>query len=261
MHLQVLASGSQGNSTLVRVAESHLLVDAGLQIGELRARLESVRVAPLRIDHVVLSHGHLDHARSAGILAKRSRARLHCAERLMTSRAVRRAPLLSRLTIGATHELAVRGSNAPLLLRAVRIPHDAEPTVALRLEHEGRVAVVLTDMGEPDRGVAGALSDAHVLVLEFNHDLGLLRAGPYSDALKRRIAGPRGHLSNDEAARMLLWMAGPHLHTLVLAHLSETNNAAAIAQETALRTLQLLGRPDVQVLIAAQHAPGASLRV
>ena len=77
------------------------------------------------------------------------------------------------------------GSADVVSLLAVQIPHDADPTVALRAEHDGRVAVLVTDLGRPDARAARALGGAHVLVLEFNHDPRMLAEGPYEPALKR----------------------------------------------------------------------------
>jgi phosphoribosyl 1,2-cyclic phosphodiesterase len=272
MHLQVLSSGSEGNATLVRAGDVHLLVDAGLPLAELEERLERARVAPRRIDHVALSHGHLDHARSSGALGRRAGARVLCCERLMSNASVRRARRLAALVPGREHRLEpARGQRGlfdaddALRLRAVPIPHDAQPTVAFVLEHEDargtRRAVVVTDMGEPCRRAAAALGGAHVLVLEFNHDARMLREGPYPFRLKRRVGGPRGHLSNADACTMLRWLAGPELHTLVLAHLSRTNNRPEIAREAARTTLDELGLGAVAVVTAEQHEIGANLAV
>ena len=85
MHLQVLSSGSGGNAALVRAGELCLLVDAGLPIDEIERRLEAARVPPHRLDAIALTHGHLDHARSAGLLARKSGARVYCSERMMSN--------------------------------------------------------------------------------------------------------------------------------------------------------------------------------
>jgi phosphoribosyl 1,2-cyclic phosphodiesterase len=262
LHLQVLSSGSGGNGTLVRAGEARLLVDAGLPGVEMEQRLERAGVpAPSTtrpaLDHVFVTHGHLDHSRSAGFVARKYRARLHCSESLMRQASIRRCRDLATLRIGSTTEL-----DGGLRVASVTLPHDAHPTVAYRIEHEQRVAVVLTDMGRPDENVARQLAGAHVLVLEFNHDPGMLESGPYPSTLKKRVGGGSGHLSNEQAARMLAWLAGPDLHTLVLAHLSETNNRPDIASESAQRALEALGLASrVRVVVASQHAIGENLAV
>ena len=261
MHVQTLASGSRGNSTLVRAGEAHVLLDAGLPLGELEERFAEARVPLSRIDHIVLTHGHLDHARSAGALARKAGARVHCSERLMRNTSLRRAPVLCHLAPQHTVELAEARGVDVVLLRAVRIPHDADPTLALRVEHGGRVVVLVTDMGRPDAHAARDLQGANVLLLEFNHDPESLRTGPYPPALKRRVAGPKGHLSNEEGAEMLRALASPALHTLVLLHLSAVNNGPELARSVARRTLAELGQPDVRVLVAGQDEIGPNLAV
>lgn len=260
MHCQVLSSGSGGNATLVRAGELTLLVDAGLPLRALRERFQAAGVPPRGIDHVLVTHGHLDHARSAGAVAKRQRATVHCSQGIQRDRSLARAPRLATLRIGAACE--IRGERGDTLTYTpVALPHDCNPTVAFRLQHAGRVAVVLTDMGRPSQRVARGLAGAHLLVLEFNHDRSMLAEGPYPAPLKRRVGGDQGHLSNDQAARMLASLAGPELHTLVLAHLSAVNNTPRLARDAAQTTLEDLGLGHVRVLVASQHKVGPNLAV
>lgn len=261
MHLQVLSSGSGGNSALVRAGEARVLVDAGLPSAEMGRRLEAARLGHGGLDHVFVTHGHLDHARSAGVVARRHRATLHCAEAVMRNASVRRHKRLATLRIGSPSSAPCSRGEAGLTLTPVALPHDAQPTVAFKIEHAGRVAVILTDMGVPRDDVARQLAGAHVIVLEFNHDLSLLESGPYPYPLKRRIAGNAGHLSNEQAAWMLRALASASLHTLVLAHLSEHNNRPEIAREVAQATLDALGLAHVQVLVASQTEVGPNLEV
>lgn len=261
MHLQVLSSGSGGNATLVRAGELNLLVDAGLALDELERRLQTARLPPQRLDAIALTHGHLDHARSAGLLSRKTGARVYCSERVMSNASVRGSRAFHALAVGSSLTIAARVGRDELALQAVPLPHDAEPTFALRFEHEGRRAAVCTDMGRPDHAVARALAGVHVLVLEFNHDPSLLASGPYSASLKRRVGGPRGHLSNEEAAQVLAWAVSPVLHTVVLAHLSATNNRPDLALASARAALEAAGRPDVRLLVAEQDRVGPSLAV
>jgi len=261
MHLQVLSSGSAGNSALIRAGDTSALVDAGLPLRELELRLEHAGLGPWGLDHVFVTHGHLDHARSAGSLSRRQHALLHCCEALMRNASIRRSRRMATLTVGRAQEVEGRRGSDGLRLTPVLLPHDAAPTVAFRIEQEGRTAVILTDMGRPCPEVARHLGGAHVLVLEFNHDGAMLEDGPYPYPLKRRILGDGGHLSNAQAAAMLRLLAGPELHTLVLAHLSRTNNRADLALECARAELEHLGLAHVQVLVASQDEVGPNLAV
>jgi phosphoribosyl 1,2-cyclic phosphodiesterase len=227
----------------------------------MEARLDLARLPPGAIDHVLVTHGHLDHARSAGSIARRERATLHCPEPIMRHRAARSARRMSALPFHRPFEVESRRGGEFVRVLAVELPHDCQPTAAFRIEHEGRVAVIVTDMGQPREEVARALCGAHVLVLEFNYDPALMASGPYSPVLQRRITGSRGHLSNAEAACMLEWLAGPELHTLVLAHVSQKTNRPEIAFESARAALDRVGLGSVRVLVADQHAPGEILDV
>lgn len=261
MHLRVLSSGSAGNATLIRAGETTVLVDAGLGLTELQERLDAARIGPGALDHVLVTHGHLDHARSAGAIARKHRATVHCSENLMRNRSIRRSKRLATIPILAPRELEGPAGPEGLAFTAVPIPHDADPTVAYRLEHAGRVAVVLTDMGVPRLEIARRLAGAHLIQIEFNHDPAMVAAGPYPAPLKRRILGNAGHLSNEQAAWMLRRLAGPELHTVVLSHLSETNNTPELAYSTAREALDELGLTTVELVIASQHRVGPSLRV
>lgn len=266
MHCQVLSSGSEGNSTLIRAGETTLLVDGGLVVREQRARMQAAGLGPKALDHVLVTHGHLDHARSTGAIARKEEATLHCAERMMRNRSVRRAPRMSTITIGRTMEL-VRGEpglfqeGETVRVLPVLLPHDCDPTVGYRIEQKGRVVVILTDIGRPDAEVARALQGAHVLVLEFNHDLERMAGSEYPPALQKRITSDRGHLSNQQAAHMLELLAGPELHTLVLAHLSKRTNTPELALAEARQALARIGREDVRLVVASQDEIGENLAV
>lgn len=261
MRLTVLSSGSEGNATLLRGGETTLLVDAGLGRADMEARLDRARVPYSAIDQVLVTHGHLDHARSAGLVARRARCTLHCAEALMTHPSAARAKSLATLHIDRKYEIANRAGADAIALEAVPLPHDCDPTLAFAFEQGGRKAVILTDMGRADETVARRLAGAHVLVLEFNWDPELMQCSPYPEMLRRRITGGRGHLSNQAAARMLLALAGPNLHTLVLAHLSQKTNLPERALEAAQAALAEAGLGHVRVLVARQDEIGDEIEV
>lgn len=261
MQLTVLSSGSEGNSALVRVGTWCALVDAGLGRDEMLARLERAGVGSGTLGHVLVTHGHLDHARSSGLVAKRWRATLHAAESSLAHPWARRAKRMAALAIDRTIDLAHEGHEPRLAVASVTLPHDCDPTVAFALEHAGRRAVIVTDMGKPDPDVARRLRGAHVLVLEFNYEPELMRNGPYPYQLQRRITGGAGHLSNAEGARMLELLASEHLHTLVVAHVSTKTNRYEIAEAAARATLERLGLAHVRVLVATPERALESLEV
>lgn len=237
---------------LVRAGELAVLVDAGLTLGRLRPRMEAAQLGPRTIDHILVTHAHLDHARSVGALAKKQDATVHCPTSMMRNTSVSRAPRLETVAVDGRGELVGKHGDR-MNWTSAGLPHDCDPTVAYALDQGDRRAVILTDMGKPEQRVADRLQKAHVLVLEFNYDAEMLANGPYPDALQRRVRGNGGHLSNEQAQDMLSRLVCPELHTLVLAHLSEKNNTPAIAEAAARATLDQLGRQDVKIVIASQH--------
>jgi phosphoribosyl 1,2-cyclic phosphodiesterase len=136
------------------------------------------------------------------------------------------------------------------LVTPLPIPHDT-PQVSLRLSAGGHTAALATDLGEVPPELPKHLQGAEVLLMEANHDLDLLWSGPYLRALKRRVASPRGHLSNAQTCALLRRLS-PATGTVVLMHLSETNNRPALARDLAAGQLKVvaLAAPD------AEHVSG-----
>ena len=257
MRVRTLGSGSTGNSAVVQSDELRVLIDAGLTAPELERRLELVQVPPLGLDHVLVTHGHLDHARAAGQLARRHHALLHAAPAILPHSSLRRAKRSAELSPSRDTVLDAPGRcTSPIAVRARTVSHDADPTFALGLTCGDRRLAVITDAGRADSEVTAEFANSSVLILEFNHDPELLEAGPYPGSLQRRVAGDRGHLSNAQAAEWLGELCGPRLHTLVLAHLSAKNNTEQLARAAADERLAQLGRTDVRVLVASPTEPG-----
>jgi phosphoribosyl 1,2-cyclic phosphodiesterase len=266
MRITVLSSGSGGNCTLVEGAGVRVLLDAGLPLRVARRRAAEVGT-PLDgaagPSELLLTHEHSDHGGCAGVLSRALGLPVRATEG--TLRALRDPPapeLWRPARVGAPLLLgpgggAGQGGGAPVVqLRAadrpaelwatpVGLPHDAADPVAWTFEERtarGSVrAAVVTDLGHAPASLAQALGRLDLLVLEFNHDLRMLLEGPYPWPLKQRIRGDRGHLSNDQAAALLVQLCHPGLKQVVLAHLSEHNNSPALALAAAEEALVRAG--------------------
>ena len=136
------------------------------------------------------------------------------------------------------------------------IPHDAADPCGFVFESEGIRMAVATDLGYVPPNVKQALHRIDVLLLESNHDLEMLRDGPYPWSVKQRVLSRVGHLSNDATAEYLQKDYDGGAQYIVLGHLSESNNAPELARITAERAvadrMPLLGN---RVLLALQHTP------
>lgn len=224
-----LGSGSSGNSTVVEatsgITTTRLLVDAGMSLREVEARLARVGLAGSDLDAVFVTHEHGDHIGCAVALAERYGLAL------WMSRGTRRA--LGDVTMPARFRFARDGETiqvGDLELRPFTVAHDAAEPLQLRCSDGDSCVVVLTDLGSITSHMIDNVAGCDALVLECNHDEGLLAASRYPASLKARIGGRFGHLSNRVAVELLGRVAGDRLRHLVAAHLSRENNSPALAR-------------------------------
>ena len=249
LRFRSLASGSAGNATLIEASDglhrTLALVDCGLGWRQLGAALARCGLTPDDIDAVFITHEHGDHVGCAPLLVQRHRAVLWTSAG--TGQAIREA--------GHDVPMQVARDGQALAIGALRIhpftvPHDAREPLQLRCTDGARDLGILTDLGHVTAYVLAQLAGCHALMLESNHDPALLAASRYPPFLKRRVAGPHGHLSNEQAASALLGLRHVALSTVVAAHLSERNNLPLLAR-TALAAA--LGSAPEDVLVAERH--------
>jgi phosphoribosyl 1,2-cyclic phosphodiesterase len=242
----ILGSGSSGNATLIEAGETRILLDAGLGPRSLAERLYAAGVEPSSLSAVLLTHEHNDHSRGAGAFSKRWRVPLYA------SRGTRAAlPEVKRLAesfeVFAESETLRIGT---LRITALPIPHDAVEPCAFLIASGEQFLGHATDLGHVPTDLAQTLGACHALVLESNYDASMLRAGPYPWALKERIASQRGHTSNTEIARFVKRHLGEACGTLVLAHLSETNNNPDVARYSVEPVLREIGISALRLEVA-----------
>ena len=242
-----LGSGSGGNSTLIEASQgitsTRLLVDAGFSVRELVRRLARAGAAPEDVDAVFITHEHGDHIGCALAFAGKYRRPLIMSRG--TWRAIGNAdfdPSLLRIAKdGDTMDLG------DMALKPFAVPHDANEPLQLVLDDGARRLGIVTDLGCAPASVSQALDGCQALLLECNHDEGLLRTGPYHPALKKRILGSHGHLSNAAAAELLSRCLHAGLKTIAAAHLSEHNNTPELAR---LALVEVLGDSESDIRIA-----------
>ncbi|MEQ9569470.1 MAG: MBL fold metallo-hydrolase [Longimicrobiales bacterium] len=239
MKVSVLGSGSGGNAILVMAGATRILVDAGFSARDLARRLQSLGLDPDRLDAIVITHDHGDHTRGMGVYARRHGTPLYLTDptRKACARLFRGGERIERYRAGHPFEIG-----------AVRIEpfltvHDAADPVGVAVvdRETGCRLGVATDLGRPTAGIRHALSGCHLLVLEANHDEGLLHQAPYPWSVKARIASSHGHLSNEAAARFALELLHDDLVAVVLAHLSRESNDPRLAADVVGRCLRDAG--------------------
>jgi phosphoribosyl 1,2-cyclic phosphodiesterase len=241
MRIVLLASGSAGNASLFEAEGTRVLVDAGIAPRTLEAKLGA---AGARLPQaIVVTHAHQDHVGQCLRLARRLKIPVYASE------ATARTPLLH-----GREEVRTFSAREPFAIGALTIaptplPHDAAQ-VALVVEGGGRRAAIVTDLGEVPPGLPAHLARCDVVLIESNHDLEMLQQGPYPAFLKRRIMSARGHLSNAQT-HALLRVLPVETHTVVLMHLSKSNNRPDLALDSAH---DALGGRRVRLLAAEQDA-------
>lgn len=250
MQVWSLASGSAGNAYLLRAEETLLLVDCGLSLRVLSERLGQLGLHPAQLSAVLVTHEHTDHLGGVPSLVKRYSTPVYATAGTLAAAA-------DRLPADAPRQTVVAGRPFQLgafTVRPFAVPHDAAEPVAYHLSTARARACILTDLGHVPAAVLPYLRETELLVLEFNHDAEQLARGPYHPELKRRIAGPLGHLSNHAAACCLLEALSGSQEVVWLAHLSEVNNSQRSAREAALWAVRAAGRRPVSVQVAERRA-------
>lgn len=250
MRVVLLASGSKGNSLLVCIGRTRLLIDSGLAARELLHRLALVDIDPESIDAILVTHEHIDHVRGLGAVERRLKRPVYLHHEVAST-------LADQYRLNAVSEFA-SGQEihiGEVLIRPFAVTHDARATVGFTLAGScGKVGVV-TDLGVVTRLVCEELKGCHSLVIEANHDEEMLRDGPYPWKLKQRIRSRHGHLSNRESAELLGSLCWEGLESVFLAHLSETNNHPELAETVARDTLARQTCCAPQLLLGRQDRP------
>lgn len=211
-----LGSGSRGNGTLVAMGDALFLVDCGFNLKQAERRLADRQVSAGDITAILVSHEHSDHIAGVAALAHRYGLPVYASH-----------GTLSRAPEGFScqpFDGDVPFELAGVTINPVCVPHDAREPTQFTLSCGDEKIGVLSDLGLATQHVVTQFSDCSCLLLEANHDHAMLMQGRYPPMLKRRVAANYGHLSNEQAARLLEHLAHPQLHVMI-GHISQQNNA------------------------------------
>ncbi|KXV16376.1 MBL fold metallo-hydrolase [Caballeronia megalochromosomata] len=248
MRFASLGSGSEGNALLVEASggttTTRVLLDCGFSGKEVERRLARLNCRAEDLDAIVITHEHTDHIGSALTLARRWSIPLYMS--WGTARAIGADEASVELNVLWGDESVAIGD---LSVMPYTVPHDArEPLQYVFSDGACRLGV-LTDVGVSTPHITNVLSGCDALVLESNHDVGMLAASRYPPSLKARIGGTHGHLNNEAAAAILASLDRSRLRHLVAAHLSQQNNLPHLAQAA---LAAVLGASAVEVVVATQ---------
>ena len=261
MELTTISSGSGGNCSLITADGTAVLVDAGISLRRITCSLRALGTELGDVSAVLITHEHIDHIKALGMLTRYWRIPIFATPG--TADAIRAAipEAAGMLWEFSPGEVMRFGT---LEVQAFPTSHDAAQSVGYVFTHEGRRLLFATDTGviTPEEAEAGKGCDA--ALLESNHDVEMLRRGPYPAALKRRILSERGHLSNGDCGSFAAYLAGLGTRRFILAHLSRENNTPALAVETVSRALAAAGAVpgrDVSLCTAPEKTPMGPIEV
>jgi phosphoribosyl 1,2-cyclic phosphodiesterase len=249
MRFASLGSGSQGNALVVECGRTRLLLDCGFSVADTTRRLARLELTPADLSGVIVTHEHEDHIGGVARFARK-----HGLPAWMTAGTYRG---LERLFDDVDLHL-IRGYQAfavgDVRVEPFPVPHDAREPAQFVFTDGARRLGVLTDVGHVTAHIRVTLSGCDALVLECNHDAGMLETSDYPYSLKQRIASRFGHLDNTESARLLGAMDCTRLQHIVAAHLSESNNRPDLARGALASVLGC--HPDWIGVAEQQHGSG-----
>jgi phosphoribosyl 1,2-cyclic phosphodiesterase len=229
----LLGSGSSGNTTLVSDGSTHILVDVGLSGRETARRLRECGLEPEQISAIVVSHEHGDHCRGVAPFAKDLDIPVFMSDEVFRSSGTTLNP--------KKHHPITRGGQFDvygICFTCFSVPHDSVDPLGFIIEKDGIKLGIVLDLGYLSNLVLERLKGCDGIVLESNHDIQMLKVGPYPWALKQRVMSRRGHLSNDSVAQYLGNDFDGKASHVVLAHLSQKNNLPELALLSAQRALE-----------------------
>ena len=248
-----LYSGSSGNSIFIASDNAKVLIDAGLAGKKIDDALKHIGEESSSIDGIFITHEHIDHIKGVGVLSRKYDIPIYANDNTWA---------VMEKNIGKIKEHNIRIMDRrssitinDLEIRSFNIPHDAIAPVGYTVSYAGKNASVVTDFGVFTEEIRDNIIDSDIILLESNHDVNMLRMGPYPYKLKLRVLGENGHLSNEDCGSAI---KNDKKKQIVLGHLSGTNNHPDLAYQTVVDVLSANGiRPgdDVILQLASRHNP------
>lgn len=258
-----LYSGSSGNSIFIASKETKILVDAGLTGKSIISALENIGEQPEDLNGILITHEHGDHIKGAGILSRKFNLPIYANEKTWV--AMERS--LGKIRPENIKLIEKDFMVGDLDISSFRVPHDAVACRGYTIYHGGKRVSVATDIGVFTEEIRRSIIDSDVVLLESNHDVEMLKFGPYPYPLKCRVLSEVGHLSNTDAGKAALEILKKgSTKKIILGHLSGTNNVPELAFKTVENILReeklAIGKGlDVELTLASRIRPSSYTEV
>ncbi len=247
----MLSSGSKGNCAILLSDDANIIIDAGISYLSLKKKLEENSLSFDQFDAILITHCHRDHTNGLASFISHSTINAYVPEKMYDS--IKEYVPYARCTF-IDDEFNINS----LKVELVHTSHDAPSSVGFIFEDNNKKMCYITDTGYLNRKILAKMVGLDMYVLESNHDEVMLMDGPYPRFLKERVISDKGHLSNRTTAKYLKKIIGSNTKTIVLAHLSETNNT----HELALNTLrEEVPDEQIKVVVADQYEPTECIEI
>ena len=254
-----LYSGSSGNSILVGSEKTKILIDAGLSGKKIIDGLQEVGQNPNEIDGIFITHEHSDHIKGAGILSRKFNIPIYANE--LTWKAMEKS--LGKIKEENIKIMPKRSTMSlnDLDITSFNTPHDSVASKGYTIKHKGKSASIATDIGTFTEEILRNIRESEVILLESNHDVQMVKFGPYPYELKRRVLSEVGHLSNEDCGKAIVDIMKHDMHRkIILGHLSNTNNVPELAEQAVINVLNAhkinIGK-DLELKLADRHKPSS----
>lgn len=230
-----LYSGSSGNSFLVSTETTNILVDVGVSAKKIQIALDNLLINPYSINGILITHEHTDHVQGLGTFSKKYNVPVYVNQKTLNAMPKQQEKInndnINLFEVGDTFYIN------DLKIKSFSIPHDATNPCGFNIYKDSKKISIATDIGHMTNDILHSLEESSFVMLESNYDPEVLKCSSYPYALKTRIAGPTGHLSNEMAGKTISYLLKYGLKGAMLGHLSKESNFPELAYKTVVDEL------------------------
>lgn len=255
-----LYSGSSGNCSFVQTDTTKLLIDAGQSSKKIEEALASLNIKANSIDGILITHEHSDHTKGLGILSKKFDIPVYANIETWNSMEKQKEKVsIDNIRYFDFNSFFIGDLN----IKPFSIPHDAANPCGFNICHGNKKISIATDIGHIEKSVLDNLCDSSFLLLEANYEAEILKYSKYPYLLKSRISGPNGHLSNEEAGKVLSYLTNKGLHAAMLGHLSNENNFPELAYKTVVEQFikNNISSDNIKLSVAKRFEPSPIINI
>ena len=230
-----LYSGSSGNCSFVGTDNINILIDCGESQKKISDALESIGKNINKIDAIIVTHEHSDHVKNLGAISKKYNIPVYANEKTFENMPEQTSLIdeKNKKVFNTDDHFEI----GDLKIYPFHIPHDAAEPCGYNIYNEDKKISIATDIGHMDNNILKKLEESQFLLLESNYEPEILKYAKYPYYLKQRIAGPNGHLSNQEAGLTITKLVYSGVNNIMLGHLSKQTNFPELAYKTVMEEI------------------------